>query len=126
MTRAPFEYVVLRAVPRVDRGECINVGVMVYSQHRGFLAARWHVDPDRLRMLAPDVDVPAVEAALEAIDATCLGEGPAAALAIGPRFRWLAAPRSTVVQPGVIHAGLTEDPGAELSRLFERLVTVQG
>jgi hypothetical protein len=124
MTRAPFEYVVLRAVPRVDRGECINVGVMVYSQHAAFLAARWHVDPDRLLMLAPDADVAAVEAALEAIDATCAGEGPAAALAVGPRFRWLAAPRSTVVQPGGIHAGLTDDPAAELARLFDLLVAV--
>jgi hypothetical protein len=123
MTRAPFEYVILRAVPRVDRGECINVGVMVYSQSSDFLATRWHVDAERLRMLAPDVDVAAVEAALEAVDATCAGAGPAARLAVGPRFRWLAAPRSTVVQPGVIHAGLTEDPAAELVRLFDLLVT---
>lgn len=125
VTRSPFEYAVLRAVPRVDRGECLNVGVLVYCQAAEFLATRWHVDPDRLRLLDPDVDVAGVEAALGAIAAVCRGgsdAGPAAGQPPGWRFRWLASPRSTVVQVSPIHVGLTDDAADELDRLFDALV----
>lgn len=125
MTRVPFEYAVLRAVPRVDRGECLNVGVLVYCQARDFLAARWHVDRDRLRLLDPNVDTTGVEAALAAIDAVCAGStgaGPAAGQPPGWRFRWMASPRSTVVQVSPIHVGMTSDAVGELERLFDVLV----
>ncbi|HSJ44355.1 MAG TPA: DUF3037 domain-containing protein [Euzebyales bacterium] len=125
MSRMPFEYAVLRAVPRVDRGERINVGVIMYCQQADYLDTRWRLDGDRLRFLDPDVDTAAVEATLAAIDATCAGQaaaGPAGQLPRSRRFRWLTAPRSTVVQPGPVHAGLTSDPAAELARLFDQLV----
>lgn len=123
--RALFEYAVLRAVPRVDRGESINVGVVLYCQARDFLGAAVHVDGDRLRAVCAEVDVAGVRAGLAAVQDTCAGDssaGPVAADPPGARFRWLTAPRSTVVQPGPVHAGLTADPAAELDRLLQRLV----
>ena len=123
--RQPFEYAVLRAAPRVQRGEFVNVGVLLYCRATDFLRAAWDVDPDRLRALDPDVDVDAVCSSLELIRAICAGEpsaGPAAATTIGERFRWLAAPRSTVVHAGPIHGGLTDDPEAELDRLLTLFV----
>ena len=125
MSRQPFEYAVLRAAPRVHRGEFVNVGVLLYCRTSDFLRAGWDVDPARLRALDPAVDVEAVCASLELIRATCAGEqtaGPAAATGIGERFRWLAAPRSTVVHAGPIHGGLTDDPAAELDRLLDVFV----
>ncbi len=123
--RQPFEYAVLRAAPRVQRGEFVNVGVLLYCRATDFLRAAWDVDADRLRALDPDVDVDAVCSSLELIRAICAGEpsaGPAAATTIGERFRWLAAPRSTVVHAGPIHGGLTDDPEAELDRLLTLFV----
>jgi hypothetical protein len=122
--RVPFEYAVLRAVPRVERGESINAGVVVYCRDRDFLGARIDLDVDRLRALDPQVDVDAVHAALEAVADACRpdGTGPAAELEIGARFRWVTAPRSTIVQAAPVHTGLTSDPAAELDRLLAVLV----
>jgi hypothetical protein len=123
--RVPFEYALLRCVPRVDRGELVNVGVLLYCQERGLLAAAVHIDEARVRALEPAIDLEAVAAATRAIEAVCAGDpaaGPAAARPPGARFRWLAAPRSTVVQAGPVHTGITADPEAELERLLERLV----
>jgi hypothetical protein len=122
--RHPFEYAVLRIVPRIDRGEFVNGGVLVYCRALDYLGAAVSVDADRLRALDPDVDVEHVTAVLESIADTCGGEadGPAAAEAIGRRFRWLTAPRSTVVQAGPVHTGLTADPAAETQRLLGALV----
>jgi Protein of unknown function (DUF3037) len=125
MTRHAFEYAALRAVPRVDRGEFVNVGVLLYCQAKDFLGARGHVDAARLRAVDGAVDVEAVEAAVGAVATACAAEasaGPLAEAPAGARFRWLTAPRSTVVQPGPVHAGLTEDPEWELDHLFHRLV----
>jgi hypothetical protein len=120
-----FEYSVLRVVPRVDRGELINVGVLLYCRPLRFLGARIDLDTNRLLALDPAVDLPSVERALEAVAAVC-DQAPAAGSAgqqdIGRRFRWLTAPRSTVVQPGPVHTGLTDDPPAELDRLVGSLV----
>ena len=118
----PFEYAVLRAVPRVQRGECVNVGVVLYCHERDFLSAQTHVDEPRLRALDGDIDLPALEDALSAVCRTCEGEGPAASTSLGQRFRWLTAPRSTVLQAGPVHGGLTDDPAAELVRLVDALV----
>src|SRR3954470_16782377 len=122
--RLPFEYAVLRLVPRVDRGESINGGVLVYCRALDYLGAAVHVDPARLLALDPGVDVQHVTAVLDSIAETCGtdGEGPASAEEIGRRFRWLTAPRSTVVQAGPVHTGLTADPAAETQRLLEVLV----
>ena len=122
VSRLVFEYALLRAAPRVERGECINVGVLLYCQSRDFLELSVHVDADRLRALDREVDVAAVTLAATALQRTCAGEGPAGSTSLGQRFRWLTAPRSTVVHAGPAHSGLTEDPAAELARLVDALV----
>jgi len=98
---------------------------VLYCWALDYLGAGWDVDPDRLRALDPAVDVDVVCASLEQVRAICAGEatgGPAAGTTIGERFRWLAAPRSTVVHPGPIHSGLTDDPAADLERLLDSFV----
>ncbi|WP_017586306.1 DUF3037 domain-containing protein [Nocardiopsis ganjiahuensis] len=123
--RAVFEYALLRVIPRLERGECVNAGVIVYSQERAFLASRSALDEVRLRAVDPEVDVAGVRRALEAVEVMCRGgaeAGPAGRERPGQRFRWLTAPRSTIVQPGPIHGGLTADPAAEVERLLDRLV----
>ena len=123
--RLPYQYVVLRCVPRVEREEFVNVGVVVYCQQADFLAARWHVDPDRLAALAPGTPVAPVCDALAFVDDVCRGDGAAGAVAgmdRGTRFGFLKAPRSTVVQPGPVHGGTTTDCTAELDRLVDALV----
>lgn len=124
MTRVPFEYATIRVVPRVERGEFVNAGVILYCRDRDFLGAEVYVDEARLSSFAPGIDLAAVRTALAAAADTCAhdGTGPAAAEQIGRRFRWLTAPRSTVVQPGPVHTGLTADPAAELTRLLDVLV----
>ena len=120
-----FEYALVRAVPRVDRGEFVNIAVVLYCQARDFLGCTGALVPARLLALDPRVDVDAVAAALEGICAVCEGRPVAGAAAGGPpraRFGWLTFPRSTVVQPGPVHSGVTGDPEAELARLAARLV----
>jgi len=121
----PYQYVVLRCVPRVEREEFVNVGVVVYCQVEDFLDARWDVSRERLTALAPGVDVDAVCDGLEFVAAVCRADEAAGSVASkdrGTRFGFLKAPRSTVVQPGPVHGGLTDDPAAELERLVEALV----
>ncbi|MGW4032025.1 DUF3037 domain-containing protein [Streptomyces sp. NPDC004838] len=123
--RMVFEYALLRVVPRVERGECFNAGVVVYCRARSFVAARTHLDEAKLAALDPEADVRGVHAALHAVENVCLGgddAGQAARDDAGRRFRWLVAPRSTVVQPGPVHTGLTADPEAEVERLLGLLV----
>lgn len=116
MTRQPYEYALLRVVPRVDRGESLNAGVVLYSRTFDFLAVATCDDPERWRMLDADLDVDAVRTALAAA-----ADGPTPD-GIGARFRWLTAPRSTVLQPGPVHTGMTSDPAAELDRLRSALL----
>jgi hypothetical protein len=118
-----FEYALIRVVPRIERGEAINAGVIVYSQAYRYLCARIQLEELRLLAVDPEVDLDAVRAALSAIAKACT-QGPLAGRPLGERFRWLTAPRSTIVQPGPVHSGLTTDPEAELSRLFASLVEV--
>ena len=123
--RTGFQYVVLRCVPRVDREEFVNVGVVLYSQLADFLDCASHVDEARLASLAPEADLDAVRSALAAVTAVCQGDdsaGAAGRAPLGTRFGFLSAPRSTVVQPGPIHGGLTDDPAAQLSHLLRTLV----
>jgi hypothetical protein len=123
--RMGFQYVVLRCVPRVDREEFVNVGVVLYCQQAEFLQAACHVEPARLTALDPQVDVDAVCAALAAVEAVCRGEestGEAGRAPMGTRFGFVKAPRSTVVQPGPVHGGSTLDPARQLDHLVDRLV----
>jgi hypothetical protein len=123
--RMPFQYFVLRCMPRVDRGEFVNVGVVIFCQAAEYLDARIHLSLERVTSLDEDLDLAALRAALSNIEAICHGDesaGEAAAGDLGKRFGWLAAPRSTVLQPGPVHGGLTADPAAELARLAEGLV----
>ena len=122
MSRVVFEYALVQAVPRAERGECLNVGVVLYCQARDFLAVSVHVDGDRLRVLDPAVDIEGVEQAATALQRTCEGQGPAGQTSLGQRFRWLTAPRSTVLRAGQVHSGLTDEPAAELRRLVDVLV----
>ena len=123
--RDVFEYALLRVVPRVERGECINAGVLVYCRAQSYVGARTHLDEARLLALDPDADVAGIRAALSAVEGVCGGgaaAGQAAGEDAGRRFRWLVAPRSTMVQPGPVHTGLTTDPAAETERLLGLLV----
>lgn len=117
-----FEYALLRATPRVERGESVNIGVVLYCQTEDLLTVRVHVDAARLRALDAEVDVEGVTAAAEALQQTCTGDGPAGETSLGQRFRWLTAPRSTVVHAGPVHSGLTSDAAAEVERLLDLLV----
>jgi hypothetical protein len=128
-SRDVFEYAVLRVVPRVERGEFLNAGVLVYCRQRDFLGSRVHLDADRLRVLDPTADPVAITQALQAAADVCSAAvvaGAAGREALGSRFRWLTAPRSTVVQPGPVHTGLTADPDAEADRLLRLLVLPVG
>lgn len=123
--RLPYQYVVLRCVPRPEREEFVNVGVVVFCQRSDFLEARWRVGEERLRTLDPRIDVTRVGEALAYVDLVCRGDaqgGSPAARPIGQRFGFLTAPRSTVLQPGPVHGGLTADPARELERLLSCLV----
>ena len=121
----PYEWAVLRVVPRVERGEYINVGVLVDCRALDYLAAQVSAELGRAALLDPSLDVEAVGQQLQSVLALCAGE-PSAGVngrrSAGERFRWLVAPRSTVVQPSPVHTGLTEDPAGELADLFDRMV----
>jgi len=121
----PYQYVVLRCVPRADREEFVNVGVVLYCEATGLLRLAHHVDEARLRALDPGIDLDQVASALAFVDAVCRGDataGAAAGQATGTRFGFLKAPRSTVIRPGPVHGGVTGDPERELERLLARLV----
>jgi hypothetical protein len=123
--RFVFDYAVVRIVPRVDRGEFLNAGVIVFSPTAGFLDCRVELDHARLLALAPSIDIAVVESYLEAIPKICAGGGEAGSIGDLPqraRFHWLVAPRSTVIQTSAVHSGVHEDPRAALEGLFEKLV----
>ena len=120
-----YQYVVLRCVPRPEREEFLNVGVVLHCQSADFLDTVWSVDADRLRALHPGLDVDQVCEALDFVDRVCRGDeraGEAARQSLGQRFGFLKAPRSTVLQPGPVHGGVTLDPARQLDHLRERLV----
>jgi hypothetical protein len=124
----PFEYAVLRVVPRVERGEGVNVGVVVFCRTRSYLDARIEVGSRQrtaLAALAPDVDLEAVQSHLDEIGRIVAGDpdaGPIARLDAPERFRWVTSPSSTILQPSEVHGGLTGSPEDSLGDLFERLV----
>ena len=123
--RKPFAYALLRVVPRVDRGERLNVGVVLYSRQHDFLDLRAHLDAARLAALDPELDPAPVRSRLEALRSVVCGEPAGGALAALPpseRFGWLVAPSSTIIQASEVHTGLTDDQAATLERLFDTLV----
>ncbi|HET7398103.1 MAG TPA: DUF3037 domain-containing protein [Intrasporangium sp.] len=123
----PYQYVLLRLVPRVDREEFINVGVVLYAQASGFLDAAWELDDTRVAALFPGCELDGVRSMLEHVRAVCHGDtGPGLPRLDRPgqRFGWIIAPRSTVLQPGPVHGGLCADPATELQRLLGRLVRI--
>ncbi len=114
--QSSFDYAVLRVVPRVEREEFVNAGVIVFCPERQFLEARIHVDESRLKALWPEIDIPLVREHLEAFPKICAGEaaaGPIARLTQRERFHWLVAPRSTIIQVSPVHTGLCESPEQE-------------
>jgi hypothetical protein len=120
-----FQYAIWRVVPDVERGEALNVGVVVFCRRRSFLAARIELDEARLRALAPHLDVAAVRTHVDGLVRVAAGDPAAGAVAALPqseRFGWLTAASSTIVQPSPIHTGLSDDPAGLLDRLFTRLV----
>ena len=122
---SPFEYAVIRVVPRVERGEQINVGVILSCVDDEFLEARIELDEERLRAIDATLDLEALRASLAIIPAVCRGgegAGPIGALPPRSRFRWLASPRSTVIQMSPVHTGRTGDPMAALERLMQTMV----
>ena len=122
---SPFSYAILRVVPRVERGERFNAGVVVFCRQLGFLGARVALDEARLNALAPDASAEDVRAHLDALVRVAHGDptgGPIAAIPPSERFGWLVAPSSTIIQPSKVHTGLSEDPQATLDALFAELV----
>ncbi|WP_205473517.1 DUF3037 domain-containing protein [Nocardioides sp. SYSU D00038] len=125
MTEHSYQYVALRCVPRVDREEFVNVGVVLYCQATDFLDVAWRLDRPRLLALAPTLDLAQVEEGLAFVEGVCRGDergGVAAGAPVSQRFGFLKAPRSTVLQPGPVHGGRTDDPTRQLARLLDHLV----
>ena len=117
-----YEWALLRVVPRVDRGEFVNAGVVVFCKTLEFLEARVAFDKARALALDPYLDGGVVEQHLAAAVEACSGPPSKGSRGQSERFRWLTAPRSTIVQPSPIHTGLCDEPQQQLDRLFERLV----
>ncbi len=120
-----FDYAILRVVPRVERQEFMNAGIIVFCLEKRYLAARVHLDENRLRALWPEADAALVNQHLEAIPRICAGEqeaGPIALLTQRERFHWLVSPRSTIIQPSPVHTGVCDDTGSLLDRLEQQFL----
>lgn len=123
--RHPFEYAIVRVVPRVERGEAFNAGIVLMCRPLRYLGARTHLDEAVLAALLPDCDPDIVREHLDGLVRVADGvpdAGPIAALSAPERFHWLVSPSSTVIQPSPVHTGLTADPAATLDHLFRTLV----
>jgi hypothetical protein len=123
--RASFDYAIVRVVPRVEREEFVNAGVIVFCLERDYLAAQVDLDRERVRALHPGADVALIEEHLAAVPRICAGgegSGPIGRLSPRERFHWLVAPRSTMVQVSPVHAGLCDDPAQALARLMDAMV----
>ena len=125
--RASFDYALIRVLPRVERGEFVNVGAILFCRTLRFLGARIDLDAARILALAPDLDLTEVERHLQAIPAICAGGGAAGQLgdlSQSERFHWLVAPRSAMIQSSPVHCGLCDDPSEALDDLIQWLVRV--
>ena len=120
-----FEYAVLRVVPKVEREEFLNVGVVLYCPQQKFLSVRFHLDSERIKAFSCDLDIPEIGQYLSAFEKICAGvkdSGPIGKLPAAERFRWLTATRSTVVQTSKTHTGLSENVTATIEKLYAQLV----
>jgi hypothetical protein len=120
-----FEYAVIRIVPRVEREEFLNVGVILYCRDQNFLQALYHLNEKRIRLFCDQLDIEEIEEYLKTFERICRGDinaGPIAKLPIAERFRWLTATRSTIVQTSKVHPGFCKDAGETLNKLFRQLV----
>ena len=123
--QASFDYAVIRIVPRVERAEFINAGVIVFARTLRYLDARAHLDLERLRSLFPEADIAEIERHLLLIPKICMGgadAGPIGELPQHERWHWLVSPRSTVIQTSEVHSGICTDPAEELEHLMKSLV----
>ena len=123
--RNAFQYAIVRVLPRVERGESLNVGVVLLCRQKGYLGARIALDEKRLAAFAPDLDPASIRPHLDAIERIAAGDptaGPIAPLGQAERFHWLVSPSSTIIQPSEVHAGLCDDPADELDHLVATLV----
>ena len=123
--RNAFQYAIVRVLPSVERGECLNVGVVLLCRPRRFLGARIRLDEQRLAAFAPGLDPATIRPHLDAIERVAAGDtsaGPIARLGQAERFHWLVAPSSTIIQPSDVHSGLCDDPAVELDHLMATLV----
>jgi hypothetical protein len=122
-----FEYAIIRLVPQVEREEFLNVGVILYCRDLKFLQMKYRVDKNRITSLFPSADINDITDHLKAFESIAHADkngGPIAELDMPSRFRWLTAKRSTILQISAVHPGLTDDAGATLEKLFEKLVEV--
>jgi len=117
-----YEYALIRVAPRVEREEFVNVGAILFCRTLRFLDVRIRLDAARICALHPDVDIAQIETHLALIPQICAGEGPFAKLDLAERFRWVAAPHSTVVQASPIHSGICTDPAVTLEQIFNTMV----
>lgn len=120
-----YDYAILRIVPRAERGEFVNAGVILHSSEQPYLRSRVHLDRNRLAALWPDLDLELVEPHLEAFPRICEGDpgaGPIARLSRRERFHWLVSPRSTIIQVSPVHSGVSASLDATLDELFQQLV----
>jgi len=126
--RAPcsYDYAIIRVVPRVEREEFMNVGVIVSCPALEYLAARIELDEGRLLALAPGVDLELVRENLASIPAICAGSGPIGRLTLRERFHWLVAPRSTMIQTSAVHTGRSDDPAQLIEQLLRKMVRTGG
>ncbi|MGB9736834.1 MAG: DUF3037 domain-containing protein [Chloroflexus aggregans] len=129
MPASAFEYALLRLVPRVERGEQINIGVVLLCRQQGFLGIQFHLDEARIHALWPDLDLGPIREQLTAFELICAGgaaAGPLGELPIYERFRWLTATRSTMIQPSAVHCGLCEHAPTMLTHIFRQMVPMSG
>jgi Protein of unknown function (DUF3037) len=120
-----YDYAIIRVLPGVERGECINVGVILFCRTRRFLGMLIHVDQQRLHAFAPELDLACLEQQLDHLQRVCLGtadSGPIGKLSQSERFHWLVAPRSTIIQTSPVHSGLCSNPEETLQALLTKLV----
>jgi hypothetical protein len=125
--QSSYDYAIVRVMPHVERGECINVGVILFCRTQGFLGTLTLLDAPRLLAFAPDLDLETVQRQLDMITLTSKGArevGRIGQMSLSERFHWLVSPRSTIIQTSPVHCGLCVDPAMALNRLFEKLVAV--
>ena len=123
--KEPFEYAIIRLVPKVEREEFFNIGVILFSKRKKFLDIKFHINPEKLKVMAPELEMDSLNEYLNAWKIICDGKksaGKIGELEMSDRFRWLAACRSTIIQSSKTHSGLSENPEKELEAIFEEQV----